>query len=112
MRAALNKFLHLIKRPAYTVHMKLIDYVSKHGSKTDLARAIGAQPQLVWQWATGVRQVPLERCVSIELATAGAVSRIDLRPNDWQKIWPELAETPANIAQAATKTVAISKISD
>jgi len=106
MRAALNKFLHLIKRPAYTVHMKLIDYVSKHGSKTDLARAIGAQPQLVWQWATGVRQVPLERCVSIELATAGAVSRIDLRPNDWQKIWPELAESAANSAQAAMKTVA------
>lgn len=31
-----------------------------------------------------------ELCVSIEQATDGAVTRKDLRPDDWQKIWPEL----------------------
>lgn len=31
-------------------------------------------------------------CVAIERATGGAVTRRDLRPDDWQSIWPELAE--------------------
>ncbi len=30
-------------------------------------------------------------CVSIEREFNGAVSRRDLRPDDWQQIWPELA---------------------
>lgn len=29
-------------------------------------------------------------CVLIESATKGQVSRKDLHPNDWHKIWPEL----------------------
>ncbi len=29
-------------------------------------------------------------CVAIEKATGGAVSRKDLRPDDWHLIWPEL----------------------
>jgi DNA-binding transcriptional regulator YdaS (Cro superfamily) len=81
--------------------MKLSDYLSTHGSQTELARAIGAQPQLVWQWSTGVRPVPIERCVPIERATNGAVTRIDLRPDDWRDIWPELDE-----GQAGTKNIA------
>ena len=31
-------------------------------------------------------------CVSIERATGGAVTRRDLRPDDWARIWPELAD--------------------
>lgn len=34
--------------------------------------------------------VPPEYCAAIETATG--VSRQDLRPDDWQAIWPELAE--------------------
>ncbi len=71
--------------------MNLKDYLSKYGSQAELARQIGAQPQLVWQWSAGVRPVPLERCVPIERATNGAVTRKDLRPDDWAAIWPELA---------------------
>lgn len=44
------------------------------------------------QWASGARPIPLERCTPIELATDGKVTRKDLRPDDWQAIWPELAE--------------------
>lgn len=73
--------------------MKLKDYVAQRGVTATLARQIGAQPQLMWQWASGVRPVPIERCVAIERATDGAVSRIDLRPDDWQEIWPELADS-------------------
>lgn len=71
--------------------MKLKDYVAERGVTAALARQIGAQPQLMWQWASGVRPVPIERCVAIERATDGAVTRIDLRPDDWHEIWPELA---------------------
>lgn len=75
--------------------MKLADYLSQHGQKAELARQIGAQTQLVWQWAAGVRPVPIERCVPIERATHGSVTRRDLRPDDWAAIWPELACAPA-----------------
>ena len=73
------------------MYVKLKDYVAERGVTAALARQIGAQPQLMWQWASGVRPVPLERCVAIERATDGAVTRIDLRPDDWHEIWPELA---------------------
>lgn len=36
-----------------------------------------------------------EICVAIERATDGAVTRQDLRPSDWQDIWPELVEKAA-----------------
>lgn len=88
------------------MRMKLNDYLDKHGAKTKLATEIGAQVQLVWQWSSGVRPVPIERCYAIEQATNGAVTRRDLRPDDWQKIWPELAPAQSHQAQPATHDVA------
>jgi len=38
--------------------------------------------------------VPIEHCAAIEAATARAVMRWDLRPDDWWRIWPELIGTP------------------
>lgn len=102
MSETLINCLHEVKRLAYTVVMKLSNYLSLHGSQTELARAIGAQPQLIWQWSTGVRKIPIERCVPIERATNGAVTRQDLRPEDWQDIWPELATQPTP-AESATQ---------
>lgn len=61
-----------------------------------MAVSIGVSPVLVSQWSTGPRVPPIERCVPIERATGGAVTRKDLRPDDWQKIWPELAQAPAS----------------
>ncbi|MGK5031481.1 transcriptional regulator [Janthinobacterium sp. MDT1-19] len=70
--------------------MKLIEYVKGRGSQRDLADKIGITPVLISQWANALRPVPPERCVEIERATGGEVSRKDLRPEDWYKIWPEL----------------------
>ena len=71
--------------------MKLAQYTDEAwGRQSSLANAIGCPPQLVWQWARGVRPVPVERCTEIERATSGAVRRWDLRPSDWHLIWPEL----------------------
>jgi DNA-binding transcriptional regulator YdaS (Cro superfamily) len=75
--------------------MDLQTYLAERGSQTRLATAIDAQPQLVWQWAQpdGRRQVPAERCPSIERATDGAVTCEELRPDlRWQRMadagWP------------------------
>ncbi|KGC15007.1 hypothetical protein DM48_333 [Burkholderia gladioli] len=40
----------------------------------------------------GQRKPGEKLCVAIERATEGAVTRRDLRPDDWQDIWPELVE--------------------
>lgn len=56
--------------------------------KTD---RLGVTPEFVSQLKRRIRPIPLDRCVSIEQATDGEVSRKDLRPDDWHLIWPELA---------------------
>ncbi|WP_284412571.1 helix-turn-helix domain-containing protein [Acidovorax sp. SUPP2539] len=61
------------------------------GSQAALAKAIEVAPALVHQWRSGSRPVPVQHCLSIERATGAAVSRRDLRPDDWHLIWPELA---------------------
>ncbi len=75
--------------------MNLTDYLSAEGnSAAALARELGVAPAVIYQWRTGLRSVPPDRCVDIERATAGAVSRRDLR-DDWARIWPELVEQAA-----------------
>ena len=71
--------------------MNLADYLAERGSSVFLARKLSAPQELVSQWKTGVRPVPIERCPEIERITDGAVTRMDLRPDDWHRIWPELA---------------------
>lgn len=61
------------------------------GSQAALAKLLGVTPASVNQWVSGIRPVPTSKCSSIERATGGAVTRRDLRPNDWREIWPELA---------------------
>lgn len=49
------------------------------------------------------RMPPEKICVLIERSTAGAVTRRDLRPDDWHEIWPELAsDTPITTTEPAT----------
>jgi len=64
----------------------------KAGSQAALAKAIDVSPALVHQWRAGVRPVPVQHCLAIERAAEGVVTRRDLRPDDWQLIWPELAK--------------------
>ncbi len=75
--------------------MKLSAWLEiERGRGAALASAIGVSPVLVSQWSTGPRVPPIERCVPIERATAGQVSRRDLRPDDYLDIWPELGPAP------------------
>jgi DNA-binding transcriptional regulator YdaS (Cro superfamily) len=73
--------------------MNLSEYLAdKQNQSSALARAIGVPAALVYQWKTGIRPISTDHCAAIEMATGGKVSRRDLRPDDWQRIWPELAE--------------------
>lgn len=72
--------------------MRLDSYLQQV-TQTDLAEKLGISQGLVSMWSSGTRPVPIERCVEIERATDGQVTRQELRPDDWQNIWPELAET-------------------
>lgn len=68
----------------------LLEAIDKAGSQAKLARLIGAAGQsTVGNWVSRGQLAPIEFCVAIESATG--ISRKQLRPDDWQKYWPELA---------------------
>ena len=68
---------------------------SERGSGVALAGKLGIPASYLSQMAGGERVVTPERASAIERATDGAVTRRDLRPDDWHLIWPELAEPKA-----------------
>jgi len=73
-------------------HISPVDKAARMvGGLTTLAKLLGVSAPTVHEWKTNKRPVPVLRCVSISQATKGAVTLQDLRPNDWQKIWPELS---------------------
>jgi DNA-binding transcriptional regulator YdaS (Cro superfamily) len=61
------------------------------GTQAKLGAAINSPQPTVAMWLAR-KSVPPEYCADIERATGGKVTRKDLRPNDWQRIWPELAD--------------------
>lgn len=66
------------------------------GSQVALAASLQVTPVTVSQWlrspgARNARPVPPKQCVRIERVTQGAVTRRELRPDDWEEIWPEAA---------------------
>lgn len=71
--------------------MNLLEYVKTKSTQLELAAKLAITPVLINQWANRKRSIPAGRCVEIERATNGEVTRRDLRPEDWQKIWPELS---------------------
>jgi DNA-binding transcriptional regulator YdaS (Cro superfamily) len=83
--------------------MKLSDYLSSQGAgaNQNLAATLGVLPAAVSQWRTGSRDVPIEYCLSIERATNGQVTRADLRPHDYWRIWPDLPE-PEKVEEGAS----------
>ena len=73
--------------------MQLGQFVAPRGAQSALAKALACNSQLVWQWASRVRQAPVERCPAIEQATKGAVTCEELRADVcWVRVpdtaWP------------------------
>lgn len=72
--------------------MNLKEYIeTQRGNASTLAAALGVSPSYLSQMAKEGGKVSPVRAVEIEAATDGAVTRKDLRPDDWGRIWPELA---------------------
>jgi len=75
--------------------MKLSDYLAQPNalSVSALRERIGARSDAQirqWQHGYAKRKPGPAYCRAIETATDGAVTRRDLRPNDWHRIWPEM----------------------
>jgi len=66
---------------------------SERGTAKKLAEALGISPSYLSQLCSGNAPISPERGVEIENATGGSVTRRDLFPNNWERIWPELRET-------------------
>lgn len=63
----------------------------ERGRQAALARALDAHAPDLSKWASGDRPIPEKYGAQIETATNGAVTRKEMFPDDWQKMWPELA---------------------
>lgn len=61
------------------------------GGVSQLASAIGVGQSAISNLVARGGAPSPANCVAIERATKGAVTRKELRPDDWQSIWPELA---------------------
>lgn len=72
--------------------MTLSEYFAlAHGNQSALAAAIGSHQPTVRAWAMAERPIPVEHGAAIERATGGQVTRQELFPDTWARIWPELA---------------------
>lgn len=71
--------------------MTLSEYIkAKRGNASALAKTLDISLSSLSQIAHNSEGTSPARCVAIEQATGGAVTRKDLR-SDWAEIWPELA---------------------
>lgn len=77
------------------MNLKIYITNTERGAATRLAESLDISLSHLSQMAAGTSAISPARCVAIEQATAGAVTRQDLRPDDWMKIWPELAAKKA-----------------
>ena len=60
--------------------MQLESYTSIYGNRA-LAKALGVSSSMISQWKSGHRRISPETAIRIEIATNGAVTREDLRPD-------------------------------
>ncbi|HBC5824681.1 TPA: helix-turn-helix domain-containing protein [Escherichia coli] len=72
--------------------MNLKSYIKKapKGEAKRLAGCLGVSKSYMSQMISGLSAINPERCVVIENETSGEVTRRDLRPLDWERIWPDL----------------------
>jgi DNA-binding transcriptional regulator YdaS (Cro superfamily) len=80
---------------------------AERGRSLRLAQHLRVVPSFVNKMASGERPIPFEHGPSIESFTSHAITRQQMFPNDWQRIWPELATDtspatqPEHLAEAA-----------
>lgn len=68
--------------------------IERAGGLSSAAKQLGVKPQRLGNWLE--RGVPTAMCSRVE--TALGVRRQNLRPDDWQQIWPELVSNNPDAA--------------
>ena len=88
--------------------MKLAEYLKPLGltARADLAEQAGTSWLHLRNIAFSAKACGIQLAVDVERATAGAVRRWDLRPDDWHRIWPELIDTEGAPAVPAAQEAA------
>ena len=72
--------------------MTLSEYFAlARGNQASLVKLIGQPQAIVSQWVNRYKAVPAEFAAAIEFCTNGQVTRQELFPDTWARIWPELA---------------------
>lgn len=71
---------------------------AERGRGVALAAALGVPGSFVTKMASGEKTIPVDHMAAIEAFTSGEVTRQEMHPTGWQRIWPELA-TAANSEQ-------------
>lgn len=56
-----------------------------------LAAVLGVPPSFVTKMGSGEKSIPVEHMAAIEAFTDGEVTRQEMHPTGWHRIWPELA---------------------
>lgn len=65
------------------------------GGPVAVAGRMQCSAQRLLNWVK--RGVPFDQCVALETALGGRVTRKQMRPDDWHKVWPaETTPEPAN----------------
>lgn len=75
-------------------HIKIIEVL---GGPAVVAARLGIKAPSVHGWMTGKHGIPDSRLIELgaDIEAAGIYTRKQIRPNDWQQIWPELAVAAA-----------------
>ncbi|MBS0496111.1 MAG: helix-turn-helix domain-containing protein [Proteobacteria bacterium] len=63
-------------------------------SLAQLARDLGITRSAINDWKSKNVPIPTKHCAFLENRlknTSDQLTRVDMRPNDWHEIWPELA---------------------
>jgi DNA-binding transcriptional regulator YdaS (Cro superfamily) len=80
--------------------VKLKSWLSaERGRGAALAAVLRVPPSFVTKMGNGEKSIPIEHMAAIEAFTGGAVTRQDMYPSGWQRIWPELSTPDANSKQ-------------
>ena len=70
------------------------------GRAAALAGCLGVQSPFITKIANGEKPIPVAHMYRIEKFTGGAVTRRDMHPQSPELIWPDLATTEKEVANA------------
>lgn len=71
------------------------------GGTVHVARSLNLSRQVVYFYGTGERRLNSDHAAALEALTGGQVTRQQMWPNSWKRIWPELATAANNTQQQA-----------